>query len=49
MVESFENLDANSRNWELKKKDRVQKCLVEALSRYESLEEEGKSRFFSRK
>ena len=42
MAESFENLDNILRNWA---KDKVKKCIVEALNRYEKQEEERTSRF----
>ena len=37
MAESFENLDNILRGWA---KDKVQKCLAEALNRFEKQEEE---------
>ena len=37
MAESFENLDNILRDWA---KDKVQKCLAEALNRFEKHEEE---------
>ena len=46
MAESFQNLDNILRNWE---KNKVQKCIVEAMNRYEKQEEERTSRLFFKK